>query len=94
MIEKRRKKYFIINRKVQMNSYYLLFIFLIPIVALYFYLNDRQEIIDSFNKNKKLTCNVSHLTISVKKDDNWKLDGFNFVKDETKIVVSKCEVKE
>lgn len=92
--EKRRIKYFIVNTKVQMEFFIICIIALLPIVLLYFHLNFRNELINDFNNNKILTCKTRELILDVSKEDNYALDDYYIVKGETKISISKCEVKE
>jgi hypothetical protein len=94
MTEKRRIKYFIVNNRVQLQFLFTSFITIIPIIALYFHINTRNEIIENFNKNKILTCTTKDLILDVSKEDNYILDEFYFIKDKTKIPVLKCEVKD
>lgn len=72
----------------------ILVIFLFPLVALYFHLNERANVIDDFNNNKELICNMSSLKIDVSKADNWSVDKNSFFKGSTSIPVTKCEIKD
>jgi hypothetical protein len=57
MTEKRRIKYYVTNTRVQLKFLYTNFIVLIPIVVLYFHIQDRDKSINDFRANKILTCN-------------------------------------
>ena len=94
MIEKRRIKYFIVNTRVQLQFLYTNFIVLVPIAALYFHLGHRDEIINDFRSNKILTCTLQNLIIDVSNQDSWKIDDSYFIKDKSKIPISKCEKKD
>ena len=94
MIEKRLKKYEYLSSKIRTQFFILLVIFLIPLVALYFHLNERANVIDDFNNNRELICNMSSLKIDVSKADNWSVDKNSFLKGSTSIPVTKCEIKD
>ena len=72
---------------------YIVFLFIIPIIALYFSLQTRDEVLNSFNANKDLICKVGSTKINVSKKDNWIYEDYYFIKDEIKIVTTKCEEK-
>ena len=72
----------------------LLIAFLLPFIILYFHLNERANLIDDFNNNKELICNMSSLKIDVSKADNWSVDKNSFFKGSTSIPVTKCEIKD
>ena len=72
----------------------VLIAFLLPFIVLYFHLNERANLIDDFNKNKELICNMSSLKIDVSKADNWSVDKNSFFKGSTSIPVTKCEIKD
>jgi hypothetical protein len=93
MTEKRRKKYDFTNEKILSQFLYVNFIVIMPIVLLYFHICSRDEIIDDFNKNKILTCNLRTIVIEVKKEDSWELEDYSFIKGESKFPISKCELK-
>ena len=65
-----------------------------PLIVLYFHLNERANVIDDFNNNKELICNMSSLKIDVSKADNWSVDKNSFLKGSTSIPVTKCEIKD
>lgn len=94
MNENKVKKYEFTNDKVKTRFLITTISLLIPIVGLYFHLNSRDEIIDDFNNNKVLTCNLSNILIAISKEDKYYIEDYNFVKGKTKIAVSKCEVKD
>ena len=94
MNEKRLKKYEYLSSKIRTQFFIILVIFLFPLVALYFHLNERANLIDDFNKNKELICNMSSLKIDVSKADNWSVDKNSFLKGSTSIPVTKCEIKD
>ena len=94
MNEKRLKKYEYLSSKIRTQFFIILVIFLIPLVALYFHLNERANIIDDFNNNKELICNMSSLKIDVSKADNWSVDKNSFFKGSTSIPATKCEIKD
>ena len=72
----------------------ILVVFSLPFIVLYFHLNERANLIDDFNKNKELICNMSSLKIDVSKADNWSVDKNSFFKGSTSIPVTKCEIKD
>ena len=94
MNEKRLKKYEYLSSKLRTQFFIILVIFLFPLVALYFHLNERANVIDDFNNNKELICNMSSLKIDVSKADNWSVDKNSFLKGSTSIPVTKCEIKD
>lgn len=94
MIEKRRKKYDFTNEKIIAKFLYTNLILIIPIVALYFHVGHRDEIINDFRSNKILTCTLQNLIIDVSNQDSWKIDDSYFIKDKSKIPISKCEKKD
>ena len=94
MNEKRLKKYEYLSSKIRTQFFIILVIFLFPLVALYFHLNERANLIDDFNKNKELICNMSSLKIDVSKADNWSVYKNSFFKGSTSIPVTKCEIKD
>ena len=94
MTEKRRIKYYVTNTRVQLKFLYTNFIVLIPIVVLYFHIQDRDKSINDFRANKILTCTLKNLVIDVSKKDDWKIEGYSFIKGKTEIPVTKCEIKD
>ncbi len=92
MTEKRRIKYNIINEKILIKFLYTNFIVLIPFIALYSHLGDRNKSINDFKANKVLTCTLKSLIIDVSKKDDWKIEGYSFIKGKTQIPVTKCEI--
>ncbi len=94
MTEKRRIKYNIINEKILIKFLYTNFIVLIPFIALYSHLGDRNKSINDFKANKVLTCTLKSLIIDVSKKDDWKIEGYSFIKGKTEIPVTKCEIKD
>ena len=93
MNEYRASRFRFIEDKIIANIIYIGFLFIVPIIALYFSLQTRDEVLNSFNSNKDLICKVGSLKINVSKKDNWIYEDYYFIKDETKIVTTKCEVK-
>lgn len=93
MNEYRASRLRFIEDKITANIIYIIFLFIMPIIALYFSLQSRDEVLNSFNSNKELICKVGSLKIDVSKKDNWIYEDYYFVKDETKIVTTKCEEK-
>ena len=93
MNEYRASRLRFIEDKIIANIIYIGFLFIVPIIALYFSLQTRDEVLNSFNSNKDLICKVGSLKINVSKKDNWIYEDYYFIKDETKIVTTKCEVK-
>lgn len=93
MNQNRASKLRFIEDKITLNIIYVGFLFILPIIALYFSLQTRDEILNSFNSNKELICKVGLLKIDVSKKDNWIYEDYYFIKDETKIVTTKCEEK-
>ena len=94
MNEKRLKKYEYLSSKIRTQFFIILVIFLLPLIVLYFHLNERANIIDDFNNNKELICNMSSLKIDVSKADNWSVSKNYFIKSSTSISVTKCEIKD
>lgn len=94
MNEKRLKKYEYLSSKIRTQFFIILVIFLFPLVALYFHLNERANVIDDFNNNKELICNYKSLKIDVSKADNWSVSKNYFIKSSTSIPVTKCEIKD
>ena len=93
MNEYRASKFRFIEDKIVANTIYVIFLFLLPIVNLYFLLQSRDEVLNSFNSNKEIICKVGSTKIYVSKKDNWIYEDYYFIKDETKIVTTKCEEK-
>ena len=79
MTEKRRIKYYVTNTRVQLKFLYTNFIVLIPIVVLYFHIQDRDKSINDFRANKILTCNLKDLVIDVSNKDDWKIEDYYFI---------------
>ncbi|MCT7546560.1 hypothetical protein N5T80_09550 [Aliarcobacter cryaerophilus] len=94
MNEKRLKKYEYLSSKIRTQFFIILVILLFPLIVLYFHLNERANVIDDFNNNKELICNMSSLKIDVSKADNWSVDKNSFLKGSTSIPVTKCEIKD
>ena len=93
MNEKRLKKYEYLSSKIR-TQFFIILVILLPFIVLYFHLNERANVIDDFNKNKELICNMSSLKIDVSKADNWSVDKNSFFKGSTSIPVTKCEIKD
>lgn len=93
MNEYRASRLRFIEDKIIANIIYLGFLFIVPIIALYFSLQTRDEVLNSFNANKEVICKVGSTKINVSKKDNWIYEDYYFIKDETKIVTTKCEEK-
>lgn len=93
MTEKRAIKYRYAKEKVESSFYYVLFLIFCPIIFLYFHLQDRDNILISFNSNKELICKVQSTKINVSKKDNWIYEDYYFIKGESKIITTKCEEK-
>lgn len=93
MNEYRASKLRFIEDKITANIIYIVFLSIIPIIALYFSLQTRDEVLNSFNANKDLICKVGSTKINVSKKDNWIYEDYYFVKGESNIVTTKCEVK-
>jgi len=93
MNEYRASRLRFIEDKIIANIIYLGFLFIVPIIALYFSLQTRDEVLNSFNANKDLICKVGSTKINVSKKDNWIYEDYYFVKGESNIVTTKCEVK-
>ena len=94
MNEKRLKKYEYLSSKTRTQFFIILVILLFPLIVLYFHLNERANVIDDFNNNRELICNMSSLKIDVSKSDNWSVDQNSFFKGSTSIPVTKCEIKD
>ena len=86
MNEYRASKLRFIEDKITANIIYIVFLFIIPIIALYFSLQTRDEVLNSFNANKDLICKVGSTKINVSKKDNWIYEDYYFVKGESNIV--------
>lgn len=93
MNENRASKFRLVEDKLVANTIYVIFLFLFPIVNLYFLLQTRDEVLNSFNLNKEIICKVGSTKINVSKKDNWIYEDYYFVKGESNIVTTKCEVK-
>lgn len=89
----RASRYRFIEEKIESNILVIALLFFLPIIYLYFYLQDRNEILNSFDKNKELICIVNNIKIDVSKKDNWIYEDYYFLKGNSKIVTTKCEEK-
>ena len=89
----RASRYKFIEEKIESNILVIALLFFLPIIYLYFYLQDRNEILNSFDKNKELICVVNNIKIDVSKKDNWIYEDYYFLKGNSKIVTTKCEEK-
>ena len=89
----RASRYRFIEEKIESNILVIVLLFFLPIIYLYFYLQDRNEILNSFDKNKELICVVNNIKIDVSKKDNWIYEDYYFLKGNSKIVTTKCEEK-
>lgn len=89
----RASRYRFIEEKIKSNILVISLLFFLPIIYLYFYLQDRNEILNSFDKNKELICVVNNIKIDVSKKDNWIYEDYYFLKGNSKIVTTKCEEK-
>ena len=78
MTEKRAIKDRYAKEKVESSFYYVLFLNFCPIIFLYFHLQDRDNILISFNSNKELICKVQSTKINVSKKDNWIYEDYYF----------------
>ena len=79
MIEKRRKKFDFTNQKILTKFLYVNFIVLLPVCTLYFHLKDKDLIINSFNTNKLLICDLKDIVIEVNKADKWEIRNSYFI---------------
>ena len=93
MNEYRASKFRFVEDKITANITYVIFLFLLPIVNLYFLLQTRDEVLNSFNENKEIICNVGSTKIDVSKKDNWIYEDYYFIKADSKIITTKCEEK-
>ena len=93
MNQNRASKLRFIEDKITLNIIYVGFLFILPIIALYFSLQTRDEILNSFNSNKELICKVGLLKIDVSKKDNWIYEDYYFIKGDSKIITTKCQEK-
>ena len=94
MTEKREKMFRFTEQKVKNQFLFLLFIFLLPFIGVYFDWQDKKEIVNDFNSNKKLVCTVSKNKIDVLKEDSWIYEDNYFIKDDLKILFSNCSKKD
>ena len=93
MNENRASKFRFVEDKIVANTIYVIFLFLLPILNLYFLLQSRDEVLNSFNAKKEIICKVGSTKIDVSKKDNWIYEDYYFIKGESNIVTTKCEVK-
>ena len=89
----RASRYKFIEEKIESNILVIALLFFLPIIYLYFYLQDRNEILNSFDKSKELICIVGNIKIDVSKKDNWIYEDYYLLKGNSKIVTTKCEEK-
>ncbi len=89
----RASRYRFIEKKIESNILVIALLFFLPIIYLYFYLQDRNEILNSFDKSKELICIVGNIKIDVSKKDNWIYEDYYLLKGNSKIVTTKCEEK-
>ena len=89
----RASRYRFIEKKIESNILVIALLFFLPIINLYFYLQDRNEILNSFDKSKELICIVGNIKIDVSKKDNWIYEDYYLLKGNSKIVTTKCEEK-
>ena len=89
----RASKQRFIEEKIRLKMIYLLFLFIMPLIAIYLHIQTRDEVLNSFITNKEFVCKVGNLKVNVSKKDNWIYEDYYFIKDETKIVTTKCEDK-
>lgn len=61
MTEKREKMFRFTEEKIRNQFLFLLLIFLLPFIGVYSDWNDKKEIVNDFNSNKKLVCTVIRL---------------------------------
>lgn len=94
MTEKREKMFRFTEEKIRNQFLFLLLIFLLPFIGVYSDWNDKKEIVNDFNSNKKLVCTVSKNKIDVQKENNWIYEDKYFVKDDLKILFSNCRIKD
>ena len=89
----RASKQRFVEEKIRLKMIYLLFLFIMPLIAIYFHIQTRDDILNSFNADKELVCKVGNLKINVSKKDNWIYEDYYFIKGDSKIVTTKCEDK-
>ena len=94
MTEKREKMFRFTEEKIRNQFLFLLLIFLLPFIGVYFDWQDKKEIVNDFNSNKKLVCTVSKNKIDVLKEDSWIYEDNYFIKDDLKILFSNCNIKD
>jgi hypothetical protein len=94
MTEKRAKMFRITEEKIRNQFLFLLLIFLLPFIGVYFDWQNKKEIVNDFNSNKKLVCTVSKNKIDVQKENNWIYEDNYFIKDDLKILFSNCSKKD
>lgn len=94
MNKNRLKKFQITNEKIRFQFFYLLFIISIPVFILTEHLNDRENILNSFNDNKELICIINEVKINVSKKDNWIYKKPHFIKGDSEIVTTRCSLKD
>ena len=96
MNEKRLKKYEYLSSKIRTQFFIILVIFLLPLIVLYFYLNERANIIDDFNNNKELICNMSSLKIDVSKELAYEFDkkrAYQITNGVNIFTIYNCDIK-
>ncbi|WP_198304211.1 hypothetical protein [Arcobacter vandammei] len=95
MNENRLEQYENTNGKIIAWTLFILFLISFPILAVLWLEHIRNDLINDFNSNKTIVCNVSNIKIEVSKSDNWSIDdSYNFVKGPTELIISRCETKE
>lgn len=83
-----------LNEKIVLHSFYVTILFFIPIIVMVFHLIDREEIVNDFNQNKDLVCDINGIIINVSKYNKWFIEDYYFKKADTKIVITDCSIKD
>lgn len=83
-----------LKEKLVLNTFYVASLFFIPIIVMIFHLIDRKEIVNDFNQNKDLVCDINGTIINVSKHNKWFIKDYYLRRGDTKIVITDCSIKD